>query len=106
MLNDEANSISRFRRWHCYFLAHWLADRARKTMQCRGAIKSAGALDLSDYRWTKMLVRRQNHAFEIIVAVARAGSSTSDFRWGANKGPHGEAQQSAGFTSVGTRRLR
>ena len=50
------------------------------TMQCRDAIKSARALVvLSSHRWTKMLVRRQAHAFEIIVGVACAGFSTTEF---------------------------
>jgi len=66
-------------------------------MQRRIAIKSEGALDLSDYRWTKMLVRGQQRASEIAVAVARAGSSTVGywrgvgFRCRANNRPHGEA---------------
>jgi hypothetical protein len=75
-------------------------------MQRGIAVKSEGALDLSDYRWTKVLVRGQQHGSEIAVAVARAGSSTIGFRCCANKGPRGEAQQPPGFTGVGTRRLR
>lgn len=42
-------------------------------MQCRDTIKSAGVLVLASYRWTKMLVRRQAHAFGIIVGVASEG---------------------------------
>jgi hypothetical protein len=43
-------------------------------MQYREAIKSDWAMVvLSSHRRTKMLVRRQTHAFEVIVGVAQAG---------------------------------
>ena len=82
VLDDAANSIRRFRRLHCRSLANWHVNCARqaKTMQRRGAIKSAGTLVLSVYRWTKMLVRGQQHALEIVVAVVRAGTHTIGFR--------------------------
>jgi hypothetical protein len=41
-------------------------------MQRRSAIKSARSLVvLSSDRWTKVLVRRQAHAFEIVVGMAK-----------------------------------
>ena len=43
-------------------------------MQRRGALKSARALVvLPSDRWTKVLVRRQAHAFEIVVGMAQEG---------------------------------
>jgi hypothetical protein len=44
---------------------------------------------LAPYRWTEMLVRRQKHDLEIIVAVASAGFSTTEIRWSTSKRSHG-----------------
>jgi len=50
-------------------------------MQCCDAIKSARALVvLSSRGWTKMLVRRQADAFEIIVGVAQGGIRATGFQ--------------------------
>jgi hypothetical protein len=59
----------------CYALTSWDAKRAgQTTLQRRSAIKSGRALVvLSSYRWTKVLVRRQAHAFEIVVGMAQEG---------------------------------
>ena len=88
-------------------------------MPCCAAFKCEEALDVSAHRWAKMLVRRQAHDLEIIVAVAGAGSGgkagsgskagsggKSGFRRSTNKDPHREVQQSPGCPSVGSGRLR
>jgi hypothetical protein len=50
-------------------------------MQRRSAIKCAWALVvLSSDRWTKVLVRRQAHAFEIVVGMAQGGIRATRFR--------------------------
>jgi hypothetical protein len=57
-------------------------------MQRREAIKSARAMVvLALYRRTKMLVRRQSDDSEIIIAVGRAGVSTTQLRCNTKKRP-------------------
>jgi hypothetical protein len=60
-------------------------------MQRREACKPAGALVvLALYRWTKVLVRRPSDDSEIIIAVGRAGVSTTQIRCYTNQGPAGD----------------
>jgi hypothetical protein len=56
----------------CNALTGWDAKRAgQTTMQRRVTSKSArGLVVLSFDRWTKVLVRRQAHAFEIVAGMA------------------------------------
>jgi len=44
VLDDEENSVGRFRRLHCYSPTNWRANCAGKSMRCRAAIKYARAL--------------------------------------------------------------
>src|SRR5215831_11511935 len=64
---------------HCSAVVDWDDNRAGETtMQCRGAIRFARAMVvLSSHRWTKMLVRRQARAFEIVVGVAQGNIRTT-----------------------------
>ena len=100
----ETASINRFGCLLCYALVSRDAKCADETtMQCRDAIKSAGALVvLSSHRWAKMLVRRQAHAFEIIVELAPAGIRKTGYQRPRFQRPHRGAEQSIGFTSLGT----
>jgi hypothetical protein len=88
-------------------------------MSCCRALEYAEALDLSADRWAKMLVRRQEHDLEIIVAVAAASSRgpidfrqsagsrrSTNFRRSTDKNPHSEVHQSPGCPGVGYGRLR
>jgi hypothetical protein len=71
-LNDEAFLVNRFQHLHCHALS-LDADRNRETtMQSRDAIKSTRVLVVAPDRWTQMLVRRQAHAFEIIIGMVGA----------------------------------
>jgi len=103
----ETVSINRFGRLLCYALVSWDAKCADETtMQRRDAIRSARALVvLSSHRWTEMLVRRQAHAFEIIVGVASGGIRATGLQWRSYKGRHREAWRSIRLTSMGTERL-
>ena len=75
-------------------------------MQRRGAIKSARAVVvLSSDRWTKVLVRRQAHAFEIVVGMAQGGIRASRFEPRSYKRWDREAWQSIRLASRGTERL-
>ena len=89
--DGEANSVGGLRRLHCCSPAGWCANSAGDTMSCCRAFEYAEALDLSADRWAKMLVRRQEHDLEIIVALAAASSrGPIDFR----KAASGEAPTS------------
>ena len=95
VLYEHAYLAGRVGRLHYHRLAYRRASGAGETMQYSAAIRSAGALVvLAPYRWTKMLVRRQNCDFKIVVAVVRACDS--------NKCAHGEAQGAVGFESIAT----
>jgi hypothetical protein len=75
-------------------------------MQRRGAVKSAWALVvLSSDRWTKVLVRRQAHAFEIVVGMVEGGIRATRFQPRSYKRWDREAWQSIGLPSPGTERL-
>jgi hypothetical protein len=64
-------------------------------MQRRGAIKSARAVVvLSSDRWTKVLVRGQAHAFEVVVGMAQGGIRATRFQRKSYKRCHTEARQS------------
>jgi hypothetical protein len=104
---------------HCCSTAGWCANSAGDTMSCCRALEYAEALDLSADRWAKMLVRRQEHDLEIIVAVAAASSRgpidfrqsagsrrSTNFRRSTDKNPHSEVHQSPGCPGVGYGRLR
>ena len=72
-------------------------------MQRRNAFKYARALVvLSSDRWTKMLVRRQAHAVEIVAGMAKASIPATRFRRKSHNRGHGEARQSIGLASLGT----
>ena len=117
--DGEANSVGGLCRLHCCSTAGWCANSAGDTMSCCRALEYAEALDLSADRWAKMLVRRQEHDLEIIVAVAAASSrgpidfrqsagsrQSTNFRRSADKDPHSEVHQSAGCPGLGYGRLR
>jgi hypothetical protein len=72
---DEAVCINRFGGLHCCAFIIWDANCVGETtMQCREAVKSGWPLVvLSSHRWTKVLVRRQGHGFEIPVGMAARG---------------------------------
>jgi hypothetical protein len=75
-------------------------------MQRRGAIKSARAVVvLPSDRWTKVLVRRQAHAFEIVVGMAQGGIRAIGFQPRSYKRWDREAWQSIRLASPGTERL-
>jgi len=75
-------------------------------MQRRDTIESARALVvLSSDRWTKVLVRRQAHAFEIVVGMAQGGIRATRFQRRNYKRCDREAWQSIGLASLGTERL-
>ena len=94
-LYDHAYLAGRVGRLHYHRLAYRRASGAGKTMQYSTAFRCAGALVvMAPYRRTKMLVRRQNCDFKIIVAVARANDP--------NKCAHGEAQGAVRFESIVT----
>src|SRR5947207_12516295 len=95
VLYEHAYLAGRVGRLHYDRVAYCRANRAGKTMQYSAAIRSAGALVvLAPYRRTKMLVRRQNCDFKIVVAVVRANDP--------NKCAHGEAQGAVRFESIVT----
>ena len=75
-------------------------------MQRRGAIKSTRpVVVLSSDRWTKVLVRRQAHAFEIVVGMAQGGIRATRFRQRrSSKRCHREARRSVRRASPGTGR--
>ena len=117
--DGEANSVGGLCRLHCCSTAGWCANSAGDTMSCCRALEYAEALDLSADRWAKMLVRRQEHDLEIIVAVAAASSRgpidfrqsagsrrSTNFRRSTDKNPHSEVHQSPGCPGVGYGRLR
>ncbi len=62
------------------------ANAKARGMQCRSAVESARLLVLAPDRWTKMLVRRQDHDLEITVAVACEGVGASESRSKASAG--------------------
>ena len=75
-------------------------------MQRRDTIKSARALVvLSPDRRTKVLVRRQAHAFEIVVGMAQGGIRATRFQRRGYKRGGREAWQSIRLTSPRTERL-
>ena len=85
MLYEHAYLAGRVGRLHYHRLAYRRASGAGKTMQYSAAIRSAGALVvLAPYRRTKMLVRRQNCDFKIVVAVVLSCDR--------NEWAHGKAQ--------------
>jgi hypothetical protein len=64
-------------------------------MQRRDTIKSPRALVvLSSDRWTKVLVRRQAHAFEIVVGMAQGGIRATRFQRRSYKRRDRDARQS------------
>jgi hypothetical protein len=70
------------------------------------AIESARALVvLSSDRWTKVLVRRQAHAFEIAVGMAQGAIRATRFQRRSYKRCDREAWQSIRLASLGTERL-
>ena len=91
----------------CYALTSRDAKCAgQTTMQRHEAIKSAWALVvLSSDRWTKVLVRRQAHAFEIAAGMAQGGIRATRSQRKSYKRCHTEAWQSIGRASLGTERL-
>ena len=113
--DGEANSVGGLRCLRCCSPVGWCADGAGDTMPCC-AFEYAEALDLSADRWAKMLVRRQEHDLEIVVALAAAScrgprgptgfQRSTSFRRSTNKDPHGEVHQSPGCPSVGYEQLR
>ena len=75
-------------------------------MQRRDAIKSARAcVVLSSDRWTKVLVRRQAHAFEIVAGMAQGGIGATRFQGRSQKRCDSEAWQSVRLASPGTEGL-
>jgi len=78
-------------------------------MQRRSAIEYAELLVLAPDRWTKMLVRRQDHGVEIAVAVAGEAIGASESRSSAsasNRGPGNCRPGRYGETQRSTRRAR
>jgi len=72
-------------------------------MQRREASKSARAVVvLSSDRWTKVLVRGQAHAFEVVVGMAQGGIRATRFQRKSYKRCHTEARQSIRRASPGT----
>jgi hypothetical protein len=95
VLYEDAYLAGRVGRLHYHRLAYRRASGAGKTMQYSTAFRCAGALVvMAPYRRTKMLVRRQNCDFKIVVAVVRA--------FDRNKCAHGEAKRLVGFESIAT----
>jgi hypothetical protein len=86
--NEDEDSINRFCRLRCDALIDRDTGRAGKAAMHEHKAKSARVLVLASDRRTEMLVRRQVHAFQIIVGVACAGFSateagvrSTEFRW-------------------------
>ncbi len=72
-------------------------------MQRRDAVEYARALVvLSSDRWTKVLVRRQAHAVEIVAGMAKGSIPATRFRRSSYKRGYSEAWQSIGLASLGT----
>jgi len=72
-------------------------------MQRGGAKKSARAVVvLSSDRWTKVLVRGQDLAFEVVVGMAQGGIRATRFQQKSYKRCHTEARQSIRRASRGT----
>ena len=72
-------------------------------MQRCGAEKSAGAVVvLSSDRWTKVLVSRQAHAFEIVAGMAQAGIGAIRCQRESHKRCRSKAWQSIGRASPRT----
>ena len=96
-----------FGRLDCYALTSWNDKRTgQTTMQRRSAIKSARSLVvLSSDRWTKVLVRRQAHAFEIVVGMAQEGLRAIRFQQRSYKRCKREARQPIKRASLGTERF-
>ena len=96
MFDEDANLAGLFRRFYRCPDADWRGKCEGHGMQCRSAIEYAKLLVLAPDRWTKMLVRRQDHDLEITVAVAREGVGASESRsnTSASNRRHGEAQRS------------
>ena len=75
-------------------------------MQRHRAVKSARALVvLSSDRWTKVLVRRQAHAFEIVAGMAEGGIRATHFQRKSCERCGTEAWQSIGRASPGSEGL-
>ena len=75
-------------------------------MQRRGAVKFSRALVvLSSDRWTTVLVRRQAHAFEIVVGMAQGGVRPTRFQRSSYRRRGREGWQSIGLASPGTEKL-
>ena len=110
--DGKANSVDGLCRLHCCSPAGRCANGAGDTMPCC-AFEYAEALDLSADRWAKMLVRRQEHDLEIIVALAAATprgkggfGPSANFRRGTHKNPDSEVHQSPGCPGVRPEQLR
>ena len=93
-------------------LAAWIATllsvgipNAQAKQQCSAAApkKSARAVVvLSSDRWTKVLVRGQALAFEVVVGMAQGGIRATRFQRKSYKRCHTEARQSIRRASPGT----
>jgi hypothetical protein len=99
--NDQALFSNSFCRLHCDVPISLHTYRAGEANVQRGGIGSARILVLAADRWTKMLVRGQAHALEVIAGVAGAGVGTAGFQHRARKRRDGEAQRSIGCTGLG-----
>jgi hypothetical protein len=79
---NEETASNRLGRLDCYALTSWDAKRAGPNNNTApSATKSARSLVvLSSDRWTKVLVRRQAHAFEIVVGMAQGGIRATRFQ--------------------------
>jgi hypothetical protein len=99
VLSEDADSINRFCRLHCYVRnSRDIACASKAKMHWHETIRSARVLVLASDRRTEMLVRRQAHAFEIIVGVACAGFRATEIRWRTRKR---SGQSIIGFASLG-----
>jgi hypothetical protein len=89
LYDDQALSPNWFGHLHDHGFIHLNDHRAGETVQ-RGSIGSTRILVLAHHRRTKMLVRRQAHALEVIAGMAGADVGAFRFQPGANRRGHAE----------------
>jgi hypothetical protein len=87
LYNDQARSPNCFSHLHDHGPIRLAYRRAGEATVQRGSIGSARILVLAHHRRTKMLVRRQAHALEVIAGVA--GADVSAFRFQREDNRHG-----------------
>src|SRR5215212_6975466 len=104
VLDGQSYSAGRFGRLLCNCLRDRRANGAGNTMPCGAANSSSGALVVvAPYRWTKMLVRRQNDGFKIVAGMGGEVSRTPAGPCRSHRLAHRAAQRPrVRFASVNT----